>query len=619
MCGICGIIDFAGKPHAREVEKMTERLRHRGPDMGGMHSFPNAVLGHRRLSILDLSDAARQPMLSEDGRTAVVFNGEIYNFRRLRSRLEDRGHRFRTSSDTEVILRLYLEKGEEMLEDLNGMFSLAIWEEGPRKLLLARDRLGKKPLYYYCDGSALAFSSELASLLEYAELPRAVSDQALCEYLLYDFVPAPHTIFEGIFKLPAATKAVYDAGGLRTSTYWLPPEPEESQIYEEAQARLIELLEDAVRLRLISDVPLGAFLSGGIDSTLIASLMQQGSTDRVRTFSISFRGTSHDESPWANLAAESLGTLHREYPVKYELPKIFSRMVRHFGEPFGDSSAIPTWHLSEQTRRHVTVALSGDGGDELFGGYERYVARRFQLVYDRLPRPLRSGIVEPLIGLLPATTDYYGTSLGKKLKLFVDGARRMQEDPLAVVPRTFSASVVEDLTGIHHRIDLDPVIAVARQWMGLDPVTRMLFSDMQTYMAEDILTKVDRMSMAHALEVRSPLLDYRVVELACRMPLSFKLKGLNTKRILRDVAVDRIPSGIVTRSKYGFQVPIGAWFKDDLHGWARDRLFNPEHGYFRGDFVEKLWTEHQQGRHDHAFRIWLLLVFNEWYRQFMSC
>jgi len=614
LCGICGIVDLSDQPAVETIGRMTEGLRHRGPDMGGVCSFPGCGLGHRRLSILDLSYAAGQPMLSEDGKVALVFNGEIYNFKDLRAELEARGRRFRTDSDTEVILALYLEKGEALVDDLNGMFSLAIWDDRRRVLLAARDRLGKKPFYYHHSNGRLSFSSELSSLVQDPAAPRAISHQALFEYLLYDFVPAPHTIFSGVRKLPAGHIAVFDADGLRLRRYWRAPELDNYADYQQSRTRLIDLLDDAVRIRLVSDVPLGAFLSGGIDSTAIVALMMRHSSEPVKTFSIAFPGTTHDESAWSQMAADTLRTDHRQYPVEYDVENIFEPMVRHFGEPFGDSSAVPTWHLSEKTRQHVTVALSGDGGDELFGGYERYLARRFQLAYDLLPTTVRERVIEPFVDRLPATTDYYGTSLSKKLKLFVDAARRVRSEPLAVIPRTFSFDQVSELTGIRYDSHRDPAIEAAQQWMQLDPVSRMWFTDIETYLAEDILTKVDRMSMAHALEVRSPFLDHRVVELACRLPVAFKLKGRTTKRILRDAVRELVPRPILARSKYGFQVPFGTWFKNGLKEWARSRLFDSRKGFFQPEAMRRLWDEHQQGRSDHAHRIWLLLVFNEWHR-----
>ncbi|MBI5571443.1 MAG: asparagine synthase (glutamine-hydrolyzing) [Desulfomonile tiedjei] len=613
MCGICGIVDFAGPPSADTVRAMTRSLQHRGPDAEGTCSYAAAVLGHRRLSILDLSESANQPMLSEDRDTALVFNGEIYNFQEIRQTLAGRGHRFSTSSDTEVLLRLYLEKGEAMLEELNGMFSVAIWDERLQRLLLARDRLGKKPLYYCHTAERLSFSSELSSLMHDRLVPRRLNQRAIFEYFLYDFIPAPHSVFHEVSKLPAGHMAIFDRDGLRIRRYWSPPEPDDDPKYSDAKEQLIELIADAVRLRLISDVPLGSFLSGGIDSTLVTAFMAAKDSERVKTFSISFPGTTHDESAWSDLAASALATDHKAYPVEYDIEGVLSKMASHFGEPFGDSSAIPTWHLCKHTRERVTVALSGDGGDELFAGYERYLARRFQVIYDLLPLRLRERIIEPFVEHLPATTDYYGTSLSKKLKLFVQASRRIREDPLAVIPRTFSGDEVRALTGIAYDPEADPVIEAARRWMGLDPVSRMQFTDIQTYLAEDILTKVDRMSMAHALEVRSPLLDYRVVEFACRLPVRFKIKGRTTKRILKDAARGLVPDPILARSKYGFQVPLGRWFKGELKDWAFERLMRAPHNLLDRSTVEAMWLDHQRGKADNSHKIWLILFFSEWY------
>ncbi len=612
MCGICGVVDFQFTPPAETVLKMTDALFHRGPDTGGIEAFQECILGHRRLSILDLSDNARQPMLSKDGLTAIVFNGEIYNFKDLRSDLEKKGHVFVSTSDTEVLLKMYIDKKESMFSELNGMFSVAIWDERRRRLILARDRVGKKPLYYCVAGKRISFSSELFSLMKDAEIPRTVSNQAVFEFFLYDFVPSPHSIFEAVNKLPPAHIAVFDETGMTITRYWSPPRPGELNNYQAARQELDDLLKDSVKRRLISDVPLGAFLSGGIDSTLISSLMVQESSERLKTFSISFPGTTYDESAWSRLAANFIGSEHREYPVEYNIIELLPKLARHFGEPFGDSSAIPTWHLCRHTRDHVTVALSGDGGDELFAGYERYVARRLQIIYDMAPLSIRTGIIEPIVNSLPATTDYYGTSFTKKMKLFVRSCERMRDNRQAVVPRTFSVDEAARLIGVNYAPEKDPVLSSALEWNSLDPVSRMMFADIQTYLSDDILTKVDRMSMAHALEVRSPLLDYRIVELACSMPLQFKLRRCKTKRILKDVAKDKVPQGILDRSKYGFQVPLGRWFKDDLKSWAQDRVLDRSDDFFDKQYLEKIWTDHQDGRADNAHKLWLIIFFMEW-------
>ncbi len=612
MCGIAGIVDFLDAGSFEAVQLMTERLTHRGPDMGNTLLFANCALGHRRLSILDLSDAAIQPMVSEDGKTAIVFNGEIYNFQDIRSRLESIGHRFRSSSDTEVVLAAYLEYGEGMLDLMNGMFALAIWDDRRQSLLMARDRLGKKPFYYYMTQSRLGFASELHSLVADPLVPSEISNQAVFEYFMYDFIPAPHSIFRGVMKLPAAHKAVFSASGLRLEPYWRAPEPAKGFDYDSKVIELRETLLDATQKRLVSDVPLGAFLSGGLDSTLVTAMMKSDKNSNVKTFSISFPNTSHDESKWSRLASRALGTDHTESPANFNIEAIFPKLAYHFGEPFGDSSAIPTWILSQKTREKVTVALSGDGGDELFGGYERYLARKIQSIYDICPALIRKYVIEPIIIRAPESTNYYGTSLIKKLKLFIRASERMRNEPLALIPRTFTAQEVTQLTGIDYDPDVDPVIETARSYLGLDPVQAMMFTDLRTYLAEDILTKVDRMSMAHSLEVRSPLLDYRVVELACALPLGFRIKGMTGKRILRDVARGLVPESIIRRSKYGFQIPLGEWFRKDLRQWAGRKLFETPSTRFNPDFIRHVWTQHLLGKQDNTFKIWLLIIFRDW-------
>ncbi|MGO8879888.1 MAG: asparagine synthase (glutamine-hydrolyzing) [Desulfomonilaceae bacterium] len=616
MCGITGIIDFENEPDERVAQMMTDALAHRGPDAGGLCKFRSCALGHRRLSIIDLTDGANQPMLADDGLTAIVFNGEIYNFKELRDSLESRGAKFRTNSDTEVLLRLYISKQEQMLPLLNGMFSFAIWDDRRRRLFLARDRLGKKPLYYSLQGKRLSFSSELSSLLEDPGISRVIDSQAMSEYFLYDFIPAPHTIFAGVKKLSAAHMAVFDESGMKVSRYWVPPTPSSGLNYRASKESLLTTLADSTEKRLVSDVPLGAFLSGGLDSTLVTALMSKSAASRIKTFSISFPGTSHDESRWSRLAAEYIGSDHTERRVDFDIEDLFPKMVRHFGEPFGDSSAIPTWRLCQETRNNVTVALSGDGGDELFGGYERYLARRYQNIYDCLPSALREKIIEPILMSTKATTKYYGFSLTKKLKLFIDASARMRRDPLALTPQTFTRDEVKLLTGFSYKPELDPAIEQAGHCMDLDPVSRMMFTDLQTYLAEDILTKVDRMSMAHALEVRSPFLDHRMVEFACQLPIHFKIKGRTTKRILKDAARGIIPDAILKRSKQGFQVPLGEWFKNSLKSWAEQRLFAYDQGLLNKRSIEKIWHDHQESRSDNASKIWLILCFNEWKTQF---
>ncbi|MCL5125441.1 MAG: asparagine synthase (glutamine-hydrolyzing) [Deltaproteobacteria bacterium] len=616
MCGITGIVNFREEPIEQVVQMMNDALIHRGPDAGGLCKYQSCVLGHRRLSIIDLSDSANQPMFSDDGQIAIVFNGEIYNFKELRKLLESWGEKFRTTSDTEVLLKLYINKGHNMLSLLNGMFSFAIWDNKQERLFFARDRLGKKPFYYCNQATKLSFSSELSSLLKDPATPRLIDSQALSEYFLYDFIPAPHTIFSGVKKLPPAHMGFFDKSGLRISRYWELPFPNNDLDYWRSKEFLLSILGDSIVARLISDVPLGAFLSGGIDSTLITALMSRAVTSRIRTFSVSFPGTTHDEAKWSRLAAESIGSEHTEHIVDFNLKELFPKLVSHFGEPFGDSSAIPTWRLCQETRKSVTVALSGDGGDELFGGYERYLARRYQNVYDYLPSALREKFIEPIFSRTKANTKYYGFSFTKKLKLFFDASARIRNDRLALTPQTFTRDEVRSLVGLSYNPELDPAVAEAEKWVDLDPVTAMMFTDLHTYLADDILTKVDRMSMAHALEVRNPFLDYRLVEFASGLPIGFKIRGRVTKRILKDSAKGLIPDAIIRRSKQGFQVPLGEWFKNSLKNWAEERLFTISHDYLDKQIIQKIWKDHLDSRFDNTSKIWLILFFNEWQAQF---
>ncbi|MGC8660854.1 MAG: asparagine synthetase B family protein, partial [Desulfomonilaceae bacterium] len=414
----------------------------------------------------------------------------------------------------------------------------------------------------------------------------------------------------------AAHMGFFDRSGLRISRYWEIPVPDNDLNYRSSKEQLLNTLRDSVSKRLVSDVPLGAFLSGGIDSTLIAALMSKSVSSKIRTFSVSFPGTTHDEAKWSRLAARSIGSQHTEHIVDFNLEELFPRLVSHFGEPFGDSSAIPTWRLCQETRKNVTVALSGDGGDELFGGYERYLARRYQTIYDRIPEIVRDKFIEPIFSKTKANTKYYGFSLTKKLKLFFDASARLRRDRLAVTPQTFTRDEVRSLLGSNYYPELDPAVEESEKWVGLDPITAMMFTDLHTYLAEDILTKVDRMSMAHALEVRNPFLDYRLVEFACTLPVEFKIRGRVTKKILKDSAKGLIPDTIIWRSKQGFQIPIGEWFKTSLKRWAENHLFDVSNDFLNKQDIQRIWKDHLDSRSDNTAKIWLILFFKEWQAQF---
>ena len=634
MCGITGAVwtDPAKALDHATLRRMVEVLRHRGPDDEGTYTsearsqasgqdVPGVALGHRRLSIIDLA-TGRQPLANEDGSVWVVFNGEIYNYRELRRRLEGAGHRFRTQSDTEVLVHLYEDEGEALPERLNGMFALAIWDAGRRQLFLARDRLGKKPLVYRLEPGRLLFASELKSLLEVSGVPRRLSPQALDAYLTYQYVPHPQTIFQGISKLPPGHCATYRDGRLTERAYWQPDFQAEDDLPAEQYAgQLRELLTSAVELRLQSDVPLGGFLSGGVDSSIVVGLMQQRSKEKVRTFSIGFPVPEYDETRYARLVAERFGTLHEEFRVEPDAVGVLPKLVWHFDEPFADSSAVPTWYVSERTRRHVTVALTGDGGDELFAGYPRYRAVWLGSLLDRLPRPLRAMLAARFWQRLPATARQ--KSLRRRFKRFAEALGQSPQRRylawIAIFNEARRAELYSDQF-LASLPDADPVAFLEAAWARSarrDPVTAASLADLVTYLPCDLMTKVDIASMAHGLECRQPILDYRVVELAARMPLGPKFRRGRGKRILRETFRDLLPPEVLRRGKMGFGVPLDHWFRGPLAGFARDTLLDPralERGLFRPAAVRQLVEEHLAGRFDHSYRLWALLVLELWQR-----
>ena len=595
----------------------------------------NVGLGMARLSIIDVL-GGHQPMPNEDGSVWVVFNGEIYNFRELKRELLDRGHAFRSHADTEVIVHLYEELGERVVERLHGMFAFALWDERREQLLLARDRLGKKPLVYCDDGQRLAFASELQALLEAPGIPRALSPEALDLYLTYQYVPAPLTIFEGIRKLPPAHYLVASKDGTRVERYW--DLPTETTAAPASAADLRDLLDAAVKRRLVSDVPLGAFLSGGIDSSIVVGLMARHMREPVKTFSIGFGQPKYDELSYARLAAERFKTDHREFVVQPEAIEILPLLVRHYGEPFADSSAIPTYYLSQKTREHVTVALSGDGGDEGFGGYERYAAMALGARYDALPRPLRSavgGLARTLFGGLSTAEP---KSRGRRIRRFVEGLSRTQVERyvewIAYFKRADKTGLYTDgfaaRLGGHDAASYladefakaVPIVGGASLPRESDVVFATSRVDAATYLPNDILVKVDIASMANSLEVRSPFLDPDVIGFG--LSLSTKLKmgrlGTSTKKLLRAAFADLLPPGIRTRGKMGFGVPIAHWLRGELRDYARSILLSPEclgRGYFREEIVRRLVEEHAASRADHADRLWALLNLELWHREFL--
>ncbi|MGD9857242.1 MAG: asparagine synthase (glutamine-hydrolyzing), partial [Planctomycetaceae bacterium] len=561
MCGISGILHRGRSTPAASadlVHRMCEAIVHRGPDDEGLYGDQDVALGMRRLSIIDL-DNGSQPIFNEDGTVVVVFNGEIYNFRELRVALESRGHRFATASDTEVIVHLYEEYGEDFPVHLNGMFAIALWDKAQQQLLLVRDRLGVKPLYYGNVNGTIIFGSELKTVLLDESVSREVDAQAVYDYFVLGYIPQPRSIYRDIRKLPPGCLLKARDGDISIRRYWsYPTHPAFVTEYEDAKHALRELLTDATRLRMISDVPLGAFLSGGLDSSITVALMAQLSAQPVETFFIDFEEGGYSERKYARAVAARYGTNHHEFVVQPEAVGILDEIVRFFDEPFGDSSAIPTYYLSQMTRRHVTVALAGDGGDESFGGYQRYrtaLARR----NGRRVRPLLDRIGKGLHRLLPRTAPgrRYFRSLGSSnFEAFAVGTQELETQEILSKGflRQIERSVLEDLGE-------SPPTNGHRPG---DPLAPYSAFDVNWYLPDDILTKVDRMSMAHSLEVRAPFLDYRVIEYAARLPVGWKISGQETKAILKEVFRDDLPEVVLSPRKRGFSIPLEEWFRNEL-------------------------------------------------------
>jgi asparagine synthase (glutamine-hydrolysing) len=622
MCGICGQLNFEkDRPvSAEQLERMNGTLFHRGPDDDGVYLQGPVGLAMRRLSIIDLS-TGKQPIGNEDGSIQVVYNGEIYNFKEIRRELEALGHRFVTSSDTEVIPHLYEERGEAFVHALNGMFAVALWDSRRRKLLLVRDRLGIKPLYYRADHDRLVFGSEIKAILQ-ADVPREIDEEGLCQYLALNYIPAPRTIFKGIHKLPPGHLLRAEAGAVKVEPWWeLPTDPAPEQRSEaELAEELRALMADAVKLRLISDVPLGVFLSGGIDSSSVVAMMARAATGSVRTFSIGFSEKSYDELEFARRIAREFGTRHEELEVRLRPREILPKLTETFDEPFADSSSIPVWHVSHLARQSVTVALGGDGGDELFGGYETYAAYRWAQLYRRLPASLAGGLIPWVVNKLPVSDAKI--SFDYKAKRFVAWASRPPEEAHYGWKVIFDAGERDRLlTGdISRGTDAMNLFTETYQRCGgEDTLAKLMRVDTKIYLPDDILVKVDRMSMANSLEVRPPLLDYRIVEWASRLPSGFKIKGLKKKAILRKAMKGIVPDENLDRKKRGFNVPMAAWLRGELREVFSDQL-SPEcvkaQGIFRPEVVQDVWKTHLERRADCSRQLWALLVFSLWYDRY---
>jgi asparagine synthase (glutamine-hydrolysing) len=621
MCGIAGAADFAGRPiDERLVVRMCEAIRHRGPDDQGIMHFPTAALGSRRLSIIDVK-GGHQPIANEDRTVWTVLNGELYNYRELRAELEQKGHRFSTVSDTEVIVHLYEERGEDFVAALEGMFALALWDETRHCLLLARDRFGKKPLLYADSDSRIAFASEFQALLADPAVSRELDVEALGSYLSYLSVPAPHSIYRGIRKLPPAHVLVRDRRGTTVRRYWSLPFTPKLEIGErEAAERLLALLGDAVRKRLISEVPLGAFLSGGVDSSAVVALMAKLGGARVKTFSIGFEEAAYNELPHARRVAEAFDCEHHEFVVRPAALEVVPTLVRHFGEPFADSSAIPTYHLSRLTRQHVTVALTGDGGDEGFAGYGRHLAYRVSEAWGRQPGALRTAVARAS-GLIPDSAN--SRRWVPRVRRFMEAAALSRAERYRRWVGILSRDFTETLRGTPAAVALDNGIVerLFHEHADLDPVDAALAVDTAFYLPTDLLVKMDITSMASSLEARAPFLDHHLVEFAARLPSHLKLRRLTSKYILKRALEGVVPRENLYRNKRGFAVPIGQWFRGELREFLADHVLSKrfaQRGLFRPGAVETLVADHLGRRADHAHELWTLLMLELWFRAFMD-
>ncbi|MDT4954758.1 MAG: hypothetical protein QOJ02_2896 [Acidobacteriota bacterium] len=625
MCGIAGFIESKAAGSTSEqrsevLDRMCRVIRHRGPDDQGMFVKGGVALGMRRLSIIDLA-GGHQPMSGEDGETTVVFNGEIYNYRELQPELEARGHSFQTNSDTETIVHAYEEYGASCVERLRGMFAFAIWDERERKLFIARDRAGKKPLYYtLTPQGTLIFGSELKSLLEHPEARREINMEALDAYLSLGYVPDPLSIFRDIHKLPPGHHLIFRDGRISVHQYWdFHYEVVEARPEEDYTEELLALLDEAVRLRLVADVPLGAFLSGGVDSSTIVALMSQHTDRPVKTFSIGFHEDGYDELKYARLAAERFHTEHHEFIVTPEICHIVDELAWHLDEPFADSSAIPTYAVSKMAREHVKVVLSGDGGDELFGGYTRYGIDRQRSGFAKLPRLLRQGLMQPLSRRLPHGAwgrNYLHNVALDPVQRYLDSVSyftSLNKQSL------YSTDFRSQLSGQGKAASLFEEYAARVK--SPEPLDTLLYLDSKTYLPGDILTKVDRMSMAASLEARVPLLDHKLIEFVTRIPSGLKMKGLETKHIFKQTVRGLVPDEILDRPKQGFGLPIQKWINQELRSYIRDVLLDGrtrERGYFNQAYVKLLLDEHDRARRDHTSPLWALFMLELWHRTFLD-
>jgi asparagine synthase (glutamine-hydrolysing) len=625
MCGVVGKVSLT-KPVTRELlERMCSAVEHRGPDSRGVYLSEGVGLGIQRLRVIDLN-TGDQPIFNEDRSVVVILNGEIYNYKELREELRRRGHTFSTNGDTEVIAHLYEDCGDDCVTYLRGMFAFAVWDVAQRRLLLARDRVGKKPLIYAYRNGDFSFASEIRALLEDPDLERGIDLDAINSFLQYQYVPAPLTAFSSLKKLPPAHTLTWHNGRISIRRYWkLSYAPLEDPVtYEEAEEEIRRLVLRATDLRLRSDVPVGAFLSGGVDSSAVVAAMAMQSSRPVKTFSIGFEVADFDETPYAREVARLYATDHHELVVQPRAMEVLPTLVEHFGEPFADNSAVPTFYVAQMAREHVTVALNGDGGDESFGGYGRYIRSRPAERLARAPRPLQFGArkLSELVGSGPAAA-----SLRTKLRTETGLALMSASDRYAwrmsyIKPEERQLLYTDSFRREVHDATARAVIETPfTESDARDDLNRLMDVDVQTYLPNALLVKMDITSMAHSLEVRAPLLDHKLMEFAARLPGDWKVNGETTKKVFKDALRPWLPATILDRPKWGFGSPISHWFRGDLRELPREVLLDPRainRGWFHENALRALIDDHVSGRSDNATRLWALLQLELWLRTFIE-
>lgn len=626
MCGIAGFTHFLGNMGNTEtLKRMGNSIYHRGPDAGGEYINDHVGLAHRRLAIIDLSEAGVQPMTSHDGKYIIVFNGEIYNYLSIRDELSAAGYPFKTHTDTEVILALYAQEGKKMLSKLNGMFAFALWDTTSKELLIARDRIGKKPLYYLKTATQFAFASEIKAILTLPNVPKEIRLDAVHDFFAYQYIPDPKTIFNDIHKLPPGHLMTVSNDGMNIEQYWdVSYSKTTTKSEQELTKELFELATNRTKDRMVSDVPLGAFLSGGIDSSGVVAMMAQNSETPVKTCSIGFDDKKYNETEFARAVAEQYHTEHHEFTVHQNVNDSLEEIVGYFDEPFADPSLVPTYFVSELARSQVTVAIAGDGGDEVFAGYEKYTTDDIEnRLRKKFPKALRKNIFPKLSKLfskseLPifrkAKSLFYSLSLEPAMGFYVTNSQI--EDRLW--HQLASENTLQTLGDYHpSKITVDAY----NKADGPDHVSKILYTDMKTYLPGGILVKVDRMSMANSLEVRAPILDKDIIEFAATLPSSLKFNNGEKKYILKEAFKPVLSDDILYRKKMGFSVPLATWLRDEIKDLTEDYLFTKSSGiqqFFNMQIVEKIWEQHQQNKADHSTVLWSMLMFQMWWFKYMQ-